>query len=133
LIKLLAAPRGAADLARLTFLLHDGVSAKVPAKAKLQALRDRALLIEQMLSSMLRDVFVRRIVGSGPALRNADFAAKLDEIATGPDFDFAAEFPDRLARCRDQILGNVDPVAALAGLLTPAAKRTTELGVLTIP
>lgn len=132
LLKLLEAPRGPADLARLTFLLHGGAE-EARGKLTLQDLRDRALHLERLLSSLLRDLHVLRAAGDDAVLRNPDFKGELLGIAHRSDLDDLEDFPERLARTRDQILGNVDPVSALWGLITPTGAQTHALGILTTP
>ena len=117
-VRLLAAPRGREDLARVVALLH-GALEKEPEPAELRAAAHEALAL---LGAFVRDLVVLRASGAPDRVRNSDHLATLAALAGRAEWSDAFGALRRLARARDLVDGNVDPASALLGVLRPGTE-----------
>jgi DNA polymerase-3 subunit delta' len=117
-VRLLAAPRGREDLARIVALLHE----TLPKEAEPAEVRAAAHELLELVGSFVRDLVVLRASGAADRVRNSDHLDRLAALAGRSEWADAFGALRRLARARDRIDGNVDPASSLLGLLRPGTE-----------
>jgi len=117
-VRLLAAPRGREDLARVVALLHS----TLPKEAEPAQVRAAAHELLALLASLVRDLVVLRASGAADRVRNSDHLDRLSALAGRAEWADAFGALRRLARARDLVDGNVDPASALLSLFRPGTE-----------
>ena len=129
LARLLAAPRGCDDYARMAALLQLGDTKKREAAHS----RERARLLLRLLRSLARDLLLLHRSGGRNSLahdmiRNRDLLETLQECAQDALWEYPGDWLRAFASSRRCIDLNIDPAAALLQVVGHASRETVRSG-----